>query len=63
MVLLVLLGYLKQQQLTAGIYADVFNVDKGIAGETAIKQMHKEIGFLKRYSTDKRMCIYGEIKV
>ena len=55
-VLLVLLGCLRQQQLTVGIYADVLDVCKGIAGETAIKLMHKKIGILRRYGSDKKMC-------
>jgi hypothetical protein len=37
-VLLVLLDCLGQQQLTVGVYADVFDVCEGIAGETAISK-------------------------
>jgi hypothetical protein len=55
--LLVLLGCLRQQRLTVGVYADVFNVSEGIAGETAIKLMHEDIGILRRHGTDKKICI------
>jgi hypothetical protein len=34
--------------LTIGVYADVFDVRKGIAGETAIKLMHEQIGIIRR---------------
>jgi hypothetical protein len=57
MMLLVLLDCLRQQQLTIGIYTDVFDVHKDIARETAIKLMHKEIRILRRYDSDKEMCI------
>jgi hypothetical protein len=42
-VFLVLMGCLRQQQLAVGVYADVFDLRKGIAGETSIKLLHKEI--------------------
>jgi hypothetical protein len=57
MVLLVLLDCQRQQRLTVGIFADVFDVHKGIANETTIKLMHKEIGILRRHGTDEKMCI------
>ncbi len=55
MVLLVQLGCLRQQWLTVGIYADVFDVCEDIAGETAIKLTHAEIGIIRRYGTDKSL--------
>jgi hypothetical protein len=36
------------------------DVGEGIAGETAIKLMHKEIGICSRYGSDKKICIYGQ---
>jgi hypothetical protein len=59
----VILGCLRQQRLTVGIYADVLDVRKGITGETEIKLMHKKIGILRRYGLDKKMCFYGEVKI
>jgi hypothetical protein len=56
-VFLVLSGCLRQQQLTVGIYADMFNVHKVITSETAIKLMHEEIEILSRHGTDKNVCI------
>jgi hypothetical protein len=53
----VLLGSLRQQWLTVGIYADVLDVHKGIAGETAIKPMPKEKGIIRRYDSDKKMYV------
>jgi hypothetical protein len=46
LVLLVLLGCLRQLRLIIGVSADVFKVRKGIAGETAIILTHEEIGIL-----------------
>jgi len=31
---------------------------KGIAGETAIKLMHKEIGICSRYRVQTRKCVF-----
>ncbi len=62
-VLLVLLGCLRQQQLTVGFYADVFDLHKGIAGETAIKLAHEEIGILRRHNRYKKMCFLQEINL
>jgi hypothetical protein len=53
---LVLLGCLRQQRLTVGIYADVFDLHEGIAGKTAIKLTHEEIEILRRHVADKKMC-------
>jgi hypothetical protein len=55
------LSFLYQEQLTVGICADVMDVGEGIAGETAIKLMRKEIGICSRYRVQTRkMCIYGQ---
>jgi hypothetical protein len=35
--------------LTVDVFADVMDVGEGIAGETAIKLMHKEIEICSRY--------------
>ncbi len=58
-----LLGCLRQQGLTVGINADLFDVRKGIAGKTAIKLMHNEIGILRRYDTDKNVYLRRNLGV
>jgi hypothetical protein len=42
-----------------GICANMLDVGEGIAGETAIKLMHEEIRIVRRYGSDKGMCILG----
>jgi hypothetical protein len=42
--------------LTVDVCADVMELAEGIAGETAIKLMHKEIGICSRYRVQTRKC-------
>ncbi len=58
-----LLGYLRQQWLIFGIYADVFNLRESIASETAIKLTYQEIGILRRHGRHKKKVFLQEIKV
>jgi hypothetical protein len=58
-IVFVMLGCLRQQRLTDGNYANVLDVGEGIASEAAIKLMHKDIGILRRYGSDKGICILG----
>jgi hypothetical protein len=41
----------------------LLDVPKSIAGETAMKMMHDEVGICRRYVHYKEMCIHGEIKM
>jgi hypothetical protein len=54
-----LVGFLRQQLLTVGIYADMLYVRNGILGATAINLTCK----VKTYDSDKKIGIYGKIKV
>ncbi len=40
------------------VCADVMDVGEGIASETAIKLMHKEIGICSRYRVQTRKCVF-----
>jgi hypothetical protein len=42
--------------VAVGVYADVLDERKGIAGEMEINLAHKEIGICRRYCSDKKMC-------
>jgi hypothetical protein len=44
--------------LTVDVCADVMDVGQGIASETAIKIMHKEIGICSRYRVQTRKCAF-----
>jgi hypothetical protein len=44
--------------LTVDVCANVMELGEGIAGETAIKLMHKIIGICNRYRVQTRKCVF-----
>jgi hypothetical protein len=44
--------------LIVDVCADVMELREGIACETAIKLMHKEIGICSRYNVQTRKCVF-----